>query len=101
MATRKTRDGMEIIKQRFGIDPRTDPNVQALAEEFRTAQMVYDARRAAGMTQKQLADAVGVAESTITDLEEADYEGDSLSMLRRIADALHMKLRVELVPAEG
>lgn len=92
---------MEIIKERFGVDPRTDPNVQAFAEGFRIAQMIYDAREAAGMTQKELADAIGVAESVIAELETADYEGDSLSMLRRIADALHMKLRVELVPAES
>jgi ribosome-binding protein aMBF1 (putative translation factor) len=92
---------MEIIKERVGIDPRTDPNVQAFAEDFRIAQMVYDARQAAGMTQKVLAEAIGTTESVIAELEEADYEGDSLSMLRRIADALHMKLRVELVPAES
>jgi ribosome-binding protein aMBF1 (putative translation factor) len=98
---KKTRDGMEIIKQRFGVDPRTDANVQAFAEDFRIAQVVYDARQAAGMTQTQLAEAIGVAESVISELEDADFEGDSLSILRRIADALHMKLRVELVPAEG
>jgi ribosome-binding protein aMBF1 (putative translation factor) len=92
---------LEIIKQRFGIDPRTDPNVQAFSELFRTAQMVYDARQAAGMSQKELADAVGTTESVIAGLEDANYEGDFLAMLRRIADALHMKLRVELVPAES
>ncbi|MEX2309082.1 MAG: helix-turn-helix transcriptional regulator [Pirellulales bacterium] len=101
MATRKTNDGMEIIKRRFGIDPSTDPNVQAFAEDFRVAQMVYDARQAAGMTQKELAEAIGAAESVVAELEDADFEGDSLSMLRRIADALHMKLRIELVPAES
>jgi transcriptional regulator with XRE-family HTH domain len=92
---------MEIIKQRFGIDPSTDGNVQSFAEDFRIAQMLYDARQAAGLTQKELANAIGVTESVISELEDADYEGESLSMLRRIADALHMKLRVELVPAES
>jgi ribosome-binding protein aMBF1 (putative translation factor) len=101
MATKKTRDGMEIIKSRFGIDPRTDPKVQAHAEDFRVAQMIYDARHAAGMTQKELADAIGTTQSVISQLEDADYEGHSLTMLRRIADALHLKLRVELIPAEA
>jgi DNA-binding XRE family transcriptional regulator len=96
---KKTRDGIEIIKHRFGIDPKTDPNVQAFAEDFRIAQMIYVARCSAGMTQKQLAEAIGTAESTIADLEAADYEGESLTLLRRVADALHMKLRLELVPA--
>jgi len=101
MATRKTKDGMEIIKHRFGVDPKSDPNVQAFAEGFRIAQMIYDARCAAGKTQKELAEAIGVTESVIADLEAADYDGDSLAMLRRIADALHMKLRLELVPTES
>ena len=101
MVTRKTNDGIEIIKQRFGIDARTDPNVQAFAEQFRIAQMVYDARQTAGMTQKELAEAIGTTESIIAELEEANYEGDSLSILRRIADALHMKVRVELVPTDS
>ena len=101
MATKKTNDAMKIIKHRFGIDPRTDPAVQAFAEDFRIAQMIYDARQAAGMTQEELAEAIGTTESVISQLEDADYEGHSLSMLRRIAEALHMKLRVELVPAES
>jgi ribosome-binding protein aMBF1 (putative translation factor) len=91
---------MEIIKHRFGIDPRTDPSVQAFADGFRIAQTIYDARCAAGMTQKELAEAVGSTESIVADLEDADYEGNSLSMLRRVAEALHLKLRVELVPGE-
>jgi ribosome-binding protein aMBF1 (putative translation factor) len=92
---------MELIKQRFGIDPRTDSDVQAFAEEFRIAQMVYDARQAAHMSQKELADAIGVEECIIAELEDADYDGESLSMLRRIADTLNLKLRVELVSAES
>jgi ribosome-binding protein aMBF1 (putative translation factor) len=91
---------MEIIKQRFGIDPRTDPSVQAFAEDFSIAQTVYDVRQRAGMTQMELASAIGATEDVIADIEAADYDGDPLLILRRIADALHMKLRVELVPAE-
>jgi DNA-binding XRE family transcriptional regulator len=91
---------MEIIKKWFGIDPRTDPAVQAHEEAFRIAQRIYDARQTAGMTQRQLAEAIGTTEETIVDLEAADYEGDSLSMFRRVADALHLKLCVELVPVD-
>ena len=100
MAREKTtRDGLEIIKRRFGIDPRTDSAVQSFAEDDRIGQMIYDARTAAGLTQKQLAEAVGTTQSVISQLEHADYEGHSLSMLRRIAKALEMKVRIELVPA--
>lgn len=96
MAASKTTDGMEIIKRRFGIDPRTDPAVQSFADDFRIAQMVYDARNAAGMSQEQLADAVGTSTDVISQLEDADYEGQSLGLLRRIAGRLDLKLHVEL-----
>ena len=101
MPTKKTNDGMEIIKKRFGIDPSTNENVQAYADEFRIAQMIYNARQAAGLTQKELADAIGTSENVVAELEDADYEGEALSMLRRIADALHLTLRVELVASDS
>jgi ribosome-binding protein aMBF1 (putative translation factor) len=100
MPTKRTNDGMEIIKKRFGIDPSTDENVQAYADDFRIAQMIYDARQVAGLSQKELADATGTTEDVIAEIEDADHEGESFSMLRRIADALHMKLRVEFVQAK-
>jgi len=99
MTKRKTtRDAMEIIKRRFSIDPETDPEMLKIAEDYRIAQMIYDARTAAGMTQAQLAKAIGTTQSVISQLENADYEGHSLSMLRRIAEALHMQVKVEFVP---
>jgi ribosome-binding protein aMBF1 (putative translation factor) len=98
MATKKTRDAMEIIKRRFGIDPRRDPKVQAFAEDFRIAQVIYDARKTAGMTQKELARAIGTTQSVISQLEDADYRGHSMSMLRRIASALGMRVEMRLVP---
>lgn len=101
MATKKTRNAMKIIKSRFGIDPKTDPNVQAFAEDFRIAQMIYDARHAAGMTQNDLAAAIGTTQSVISQMEDADYQGHSLTMLRRIATALKMTLRVELAPGNS
>jgi ribosome-binding protein aMBF1 (putative translation factor) len=100
MAKKTTRDGMEIIKRRFGIDPRRDPRVQSYADDYRIAQMIYDARTAAGLTQSKLAKAIGTTQSVISQLESADYEGHSLTMLRRIADALRLKVKIELVPAD-
>lgn len=101
MTTKKTTDGMEIIKGRFGIDPRSDAQVQQHAESFRVAQVIYDARKAAGLTQQQLAAAVGTTQSVISQLESADYDGHSLSMLRRIGNALQMRVHIELVPVNN
>ncbi len=77
---------------------------EMIAEETvhaQVARMIYDARTAAGLTQKQLAELIGTQQSTIARLEDADYQGHSLSMLRRIAEALHQKLEVRFVPTRA
>lgn len=96
-----TRDGLEILKRRFGVDPKTDPEFQAIAADYDIAQLIYDARIAAGLTQQQLAEKVGTTQSVISQLEDADYEGHSLSMLRRVAAALSKQVRVELVALDA
>ena len=72
-----------------------------IAEDYRIAQMIYDARSAAGMTQKELAKAVGTTQIVISQLEDADYVGHSLSMLRRIAKALHRRVEIRMVPEDS
>ncbi len=62
------------------------------------AKLIYDARAAAKLTQKQLADLVGTKQPVIARLEDADYAGHSLSMLHRIAHALNRRLDIKLVP---
>jgi transcriptional regulator with XRE-family HTH domain len=57
------------------------------------AQLIYDARTKAGLTQKQLAGLIGTSQPNIARLEDADYEGHSLTMLQRIAKALNQRLR--------
>ena len=37
-------------------------------------------------------------QSVIARLEDADYEGHSLSMLQRIADALEQKIEIVMIP---
>ena len=50
----------------------------------------------AGLTQQQLAALVGTTQSVISRLEDADYDGHSLSILNRIAAALQKKLTVTM-----
>jgi ribosome-binding protein aMBF1 (putative translation factor) len=61
------------------------------------ARQIYDARTDAGLSQAQLAKLVGTTQSVIARLEDADYEGHSLSMLRRIAAVLKRRVEVRLV----
>ena len=97
----KVTDAVEILKRKTGIDPERDPEMLKISEDFRVAQMIYDARTEAGLTQKQLAKAVGTTQSVISQLESAEYQGHSLSMLQRIAEALHRRVEIRLVPTSA
>lgn len=63
------------------------------------AQLIYDARTEAGLSQAELAALIGTTQSVISRLEDADYEGHSLSILNKIAQALNRKVWIDLVSA--
>ena len=95
----KTTDAPTILDQMIGDDADMR---QMIAEETLNAQvarMIYEARTAAGLTQKELAERVGTKQPVIARLEDADYAGHSLSVLHRIAAALGKELDVHFVPA--
>jgi predicted transcriptional regulator len=50
------------------------------------------------LTQQQLADRIGTKQSVIARLEDAAYEGHSLSMLQRITRAFNQRLEIHLSP---
>ncbi|MBI4964372.1 MAG: helix-turn-helix transcriptional regulator [Desulfomonile tiedjei] len=95
-------DAFELIYRRYIKD---DPaRVASFQEELTKAEIareIYDLRNQAALTREQLADLVGATASVIEDVEEADYEGDFLSMASRIAAVLHRKVEVRFVPVEG
>jgi ribosome-binding protein aMBF1 (putative translation factor) len=95
---KKTADASEILDRVVGEDAELRRLVDEEKLNVRIAEMIHDARAAAGLTQDDLAKLVGTTQSVISRLEDADYEGHSLSMLQRIADALHQKLEVRFVP---
>ena len=86
-------------------DVTDDAEVRAMVDEEKmnaqVAGMICEARVAAGLTQAQLADLVGTSQPNIARLEDAEYEGHSLSMLRRIAAALSHRLQVRFVPDDS
>jgi ribosome-binding protein aMBF1 (putative translation factor) len=96
----QTSDALKIIKKMIKDDPQMQEMVEEASLNARVAQIIYEARKQAGLTQRQLADAVGSTQSVIARLEDADYEGHSLSMLARIATALNRKLEIDMPPKE-
>ena len=97
MAT-KHKNALDQMIDKFVGD---DPNRQAMLDEeivnVGAAQLVYDLRKKAGLSQRELAKRVGTTASVICRMEQADYEG-SLPMLRRIAGALNRRLELRAVP---
>ena len=94
-----TSDGIEILDRLF---IRGKPEMEALLEEAREedeiARQIYTLRTEAGLSQRALAKMVGTTASVICRLESADYEGHSLSMLRRVAASLNSRVSLKLVP---
>ena len=60
------------------------------------AQLIYDVRTDAGLSQRELAALVGTTQSVISRLEDSDYGGRSLTMLERIARALNKRLKITM-----
>ena len=79
-------------------DPEREESFENELLNAKIAREIYDLRTKAGLTQRQLAKAVGTTASVICRLEDADYEGHSLSMLQRIAAALNSRVEIRIVP---
>ena len=95
----KTRDALEIIDRMIGDDHELRALVVEAGVNAHIAQLIYDARIAAGLTQAELAKLIGTKQPVIARLEDADYQGHSLAMLQRIAQALNKGIELRLVPS--
>jgi len=103
MAAKKkfTSDTLQYAYERY-IGENLE-QVAAYEEELANAELaqkLYDLRTKSGLTQRQLAKLVGTTASVICRLEDADYEGQSLAMLRRIAAALDKRVEIRFLPAK-
>ena len=94
----KTSDALKILDVFIGNDPKLREEIERQEINLQIARMIYDARKAAGLSQKALAGLVQTKQPVIARLEDADCEGHSLSMLQRIAKALNQRLEVRFTP---
>ena len=70
-------------------------------EAWDVALQITALRQQAGLSQKELAKLLHTSQQQISRLESTGYEGHSLSMLRRVAEALHSNVRVIFEPVEN
>jgi ribosome-binding protein aMBF1 (putative translation factor) len=94
-----TSDAIETMHRRYY---EGKPERIAALEEARAndevARKIYQLRTQAGLSQRELAKLVGTTASVICRLEDAEYEGHSLPMLRRIAAALDRRVEIRFMP---
>lgn len=69
-----------------------DPEFQAIYEEEAAKSELWlqlvEARQKAGLTQKQMAERIGVTQSQVARIEKAGYDAYTLNTLRRYVAAL-------------
>jgi ribosome-binding protein aMBF1 (putative translation factor) len=94
-----TTDAVEIIHRRYfeGKPERLKILEEARADD-EVARKIFELRTKAGLTQSQLGKLICTTASVICRLEDADYEGHSLAMLRRIAAALNQRIEIRFIP---
>ncbi len=98
--SKKTSNGVEILHDRYIDTPRKRKLLEREIQNSEIAARIYELRQEAKLSQEELAELAGTKQSVISRLEDADYKGHSLEMLRRIAAALHCKVQVRIVPED-
>lgn len=78
-------------------DPEQEDYYEQALFDTEVASLIYDLRTKAGLSQRALGKKIGTTASAICRLEDADYEGHSLAMLRRIAAALGKRVEIRFV----
>ena len=79
-------------------DPEFKKEWDALEPEFTIIQAMIDARKATGLTQKQLSERAGIAQGDISRIENGNAN-PSINTLKRLAIAMGMTLKIEFAPA--
>ena len=93
-----TSDAVQILHRRcYDGKPHRVAQLEEARTEDELARKIYALREQAGLTQKSLAKLVGTTASVISRLEDSDYEGHSLTMLKRIAAAVNKRLEIRFV----
>lgn len=93
----KTMDEMEIINSTLEDNAQLQKICERETLNAHVAQVIYDIRSSAGLSQKELAALIGTTCSVISQLEDGNYEGNYLSMLNCIARSLNFEVKIDIV----
>lgn len=79
-------------------DPAFAARFKHAGEAWDVALQITALREKAGLSQKALAKLLKTSQQQVSRLESPSYEGHSLSALRRVAEALHARVRIVFEP---
>lgn len=94
---KRTTDALEIMDRLTGNSPEMADLLEQERANLDIARKIYELRTKARLSQAELAKKVGTTQSVISRLEDADYDGHSLAILRRIASALEKRVEIRFV----
>ena len=70
---------------------------ETLEPEYEIISSLIDARQSCNVTQKQLSETTGIAQSDISKIENGSGH-PTIKILKRLADGLGMNLKIEFTP---
>ncbi len=88
----------QVKKAAFKKYPQIKAAYEALEEEFALTRQLLKARKAAGLTQEQVAERMHTQKTNISRLENMSYSRPSLATLQKYAQAVGCALKITLVP---
>jgi ribosome-binding protein aMBF1 (putative translation factor) len=97
-AQKRTNDALALVEELTGKSQEMADLVEQEQANPDIARKIYELRTKGRLSQAGLERKVGTTQSVISRLEDADYDGHSLDMLRRIASALESRVEIRFLP---
>lgn len=96
-----TKTNFDVYLKEQLADPAFAERIEKAGNAWDVALQIAALRENAGLSQKELANRLHTSQQNISRLESPSYEGHSLSMLRRVAEALDATVSVTILPKSG
>lgn len=93
---KRTRNFADVIRRRLVSDARLRKAVEREKVHADLAMELFEARSQSGLTQQDLARLCNTQQSVIARMEDAEYQGHSISKLIEIASVMDYEVKIDL-----
>jgi DNA-binding XRE family transcriptional regulator len=101
-SNRTTTDGLKILDRLFGADDANwERDVRRARSEITVGQQMCALRKKRGLTQAQLAKMANTSVPAISRIENANYDGRSLKVLRKLVQLMDGRLTIQIEDNEA